>query len=172
VTAENPILLLPVGAGSRIAVTLPHDPSRPPLQAQLLQVTPVEGWSCEAEPDTLLTQFAAGPTAEGVVVHLPMTIELGAELWLDADVPALAGGHVIEVDGEGLRVTAWVGGECLGRLWTAGAGRPRFSGGDPDRLWLPAAWSARPSRLTLAVRGTRGCEPSTLSAIRLVPALG
>jgi hypothetical protein len=75
------------------------------------------------------------------------------------------------VEGEGLRVTAWLGGECLGRLWTAGAARPPFSGGDPDRLWLPAAWAAQASRLTLAVRGTRGCAPSVLTGIRLVPAV-
>ena len=170
VTAEDPWLLLPAGTGSRVAVTAPHDPSRPPLRAQLLRLAPVQGWTCGAEPDTVLTHYAARLPEDGKVVDLPLTLEPGEELWLDVDVPALPGGQVIEVDGEQLRVTAWAGGECLGRLWTGGEGRPRFTGGDPDRLWLPAAWSTHASRLTLAVRGTRGCDPSTLHAVRLVPA--
>jgi beta-galactosidase len=172
VTAEDPWLLLPAGSGSSVAVTLPHNPSRPALRAQLLRVTNVEGWSCGAEPDTVLTQYAGRPPEDGDVVDLPLTLEPGAELWLDVDVPALTGGHVIEVDGDGLRVTAWAGGECLGRLWTGGAGRPRFTGGDPDRLWLPEAWTVHASPLTLAVRGTRGSHSSTLNAIRLAPAPG
>ena len=171
-TAEDPWLLMPACSGSRIAVTLPHDPSRPPLRARLLHVAPVEGWSCEAEPDTVLAQFATSVPAGGSVVDLPVTIEPGTELWLDAELPALSGGHVVELDGDGLRTTVWAGGECLGRLWTSGARRPRFSGGDPDRLWLPAAWSTEPVRLTLAVRGTRGATGSMLNAVRLVPTGG
>ncbi|MFC3808938.1 beta-galactosidase [Terrabacter sp. MAHUQ-38] len=171
VTAEDPWLLMPAGTGSRVTVTVPHDPSRRPLRPQLLQVTPVHGWSCAVEPDTVLTRYAARLDEDGAVVDLPLTLEPGTELWLDVDVPALPDGHVIAVDGEDLRVTAWLGGECLGRLWT-GPGRPPFTGGDPDRLWLPAAWTTHASRLTLAVRGTRGFDPSTLNAIRLAPALG
>lgn len=52
-------------------------------------------------------------------------------------------------------------GECLGRVWADG--RPAFSGGDSNILWIPPGWSG----LTLLVRGTAGPGNPELRTLRL-----
>lgn len=150
---ENPWVMLPAGV-SEVAVTLPHHPSGGRLRAELLSLSPVTDWTCTAQNDAQLTAFATLETATAQAAtaqtELPLNLEPGQEVWLDVDLPAGDSGRLIRFDGSQLRVTAWAAGECLGRVWIGE--RPRFSGGDPDVLWLPAGWPG----LTLLVRGVAG----------------
>ncbi|MFB6720957.1 beta-galactosidase [Kribbella sp. NPDC056345] len=161
VSAENPWVLLPAGS-SQVAVTLPHDASRPGLGAELLTLTPITGWSCTAQDDELLTAFAVS-ASPGQTVELPLALDAGEEAWLDVDLPASESGHVLRFEGTQLRVTAWSGGECIGRVWLGD--RPAFSGGDPDRLWIPPSWSG----LTLLLGGVGGAGAAELRRLTLEP---
>ncbi|MDX6283287.1 MAG: beta-galactosidase, partial [Kribbellaceae bacterium] len=157
---ENPWVLLPAAFISEVSVTLPHHPSGAGLHAELLSLYPVTDWTCTIQNDELLTDFAIHEAAT-TESELPLTLEPGQEVWLDVDVPASDEGRLLRLDGTQVRATAWAGGECLGRIWIGD--RARFSGGDPDVLWLPAGWSG----LTLLVRGLAGSGTPVLRTLRL-----
>jgi len=166
--AENPWLLLPAGT-RRLALSMPHDPGRTQVRPELLTLHPVTGWSCTTQDDNALLEYASAGQP-GEQVDLPIVLEPGAETWLDVDLPAGAEGWLVHLHGSQIRATGWAGGECLGRVWLADPRRPQFSGGDPDILWIPAAWAATGARLTLLLRGTPGPAEPTLTALRMVPA--
>ena len=134
VSRENPWVMLPAGT-TEVSVTLPHHPSGDGLHAELLHLQPVTDWTCTAQDDELLTAFATREAAT-TDIELPLTLEPGQEVWLDVDLPGGGEDCLVRLDASQLRVTGWAAGECLGRIW-AGE-RPRFSGGDPDVLWVPA----------------------------------
>jgi hypothetical protein len=157
---ENPWVMLPAAFVSEVSITLPHHPSGEGLHAELLSLAPVTDWTCTVQNDELLTGFATHE-APATDIDLPLTLEPGQEAWLDVDLPACDEGRLLRLDGTQVRVTAWAGGECLGRIWIGD--RPRFSGGDPDVVWLPAGWSG----LTLLVRGLAGSSTPVLRTLRL-----
>ncbi|MEU0096707.1 beta-galactosidase [Kribbella sp. NPDC006257] len=158
---ENSWVMLPAGT-SQVSVTLPHHPSGGGLHAELLTLRPVTDWACTVQDDELLTAHAsrADSTTE---IDLPLTLEPGEEVWLDVDLPAGDEDCLVRLDGSQLRVTGWAAGECLGRIWAGD--RARFSGGDPDVLWVPAGWSG----LTLLVRGVAGAARPELRRLSLGP---
>ncbi|MEW2397055.1 beta-galactosidase [Streptomyces sp. NPDC046862] len=181
VTAEDPWVLLPAGT-HQVAVTLPHHPSGGGLGAELLGLEPVTGWSCSVQDDELLTRFAA-EAGRAQDIRLPLALEPGEEAWLDVDLPTSDDGFVVRLDGEQIRVTGWAArdagdddegdGECVGRVWVGDddsdgdgdgdGGRPAFSGGDSNILWIPSGWSG----LTLLVRGAAGPGNPELRTLRL-----
>jgi hypothetical protein len=169
VHAENPWVPLPAGS-RRVSLTMPHDPSGAQVRPELLTLRPVTGWSCTAQDDRALLGYAQDGDPDGERVDLPLALEPGGEVWLDVDLPAGAAGWLVHLDGSQVRATGWVGEECLGRVWLADPQRPRFSGGDPGVLWVPASWCAAGTRLTLLLRGTAGPAEPVLTALRLVPA--
>ena len=169
VHAENPWVLLPADTG-RVSLTMPHDPSGARVRPELLTLQPVTGWSCATQNDAALLDYALGGPADGSRVSLPVVLAPGAEAWLDVDLPPSPPGWLVHLEGTHVRATGWASAECLGRVWLDDPQRPRFSGGDPDVLWVPAAWTTAGTRLTLLLRGTAGPAQPTLTAIRLVPA--
>ncbi|MEU4393935.1 beta-galactosidase [Kribbella sp. NPDC023855] len=161
VNRENPWVMLPAGT-AEVSVTLPHHPSGDGLHAELLHLQPLTDWTCTAQDDELLTAFATREAAT-TDIELPLTLEPGQEVWLEVDLPDSGEDCVVRLDGSQLRVTGWAAGECLGRIWTGD--RPRFSGGDPDILWVPAGWQG----LTLLLRGVGGPGVPELRRLRLGP---
>ena len=157
---ENPWVMLPATFISEVSVTMTHHPSGAGLHAELLSLAPVTDWTCTVQDDELLTGFANRDAAT-TGIELPLALEPGQEVWLDVDVPAIDEGQLLTLDATQVRVTAWAGGECLGRTWIGD--RPRFSGGDPDLLWIPAGWSG----LTLLVRGVAGPGHPELRRLQL-----
>ncbi|GAA4699264.1 beta-galactosidase [Phytohabitans rumicis] len=163
---EDPWLLLPSGT-RQVSLTTSHNPSGAPVRAELLSLRPVTGWSCAVQDDSALTAYADDAQPVGEQVALPLALAAGEEVWLDLDLPSSGAGWLVRLDGAQLRATGWAGGECLGRVWLADPQRPRFSGGDADALWIPAAWTAAGTRLTLLVRGTAGPATPVLRTVRL-----
>ncbi|WP_217700797.1 beta-galactosidase [Krasilnikoviella flava] len=162
VVAEDPWLHLAPGEGAHVEVTLPHAPGALG-GAELLRLAPVRGWQVEPQPDTAILDLAARP-AEGVEVGLPLDLEPGDEAWLDVPLPA--GGRSLWFAGTQVRVSAFAHGELLGRVWLGDPAAPRFSGGRPTRLWLPAAWND--GGLRLLVRATAGPDRPRLARLRTV----
>ncbi|GAA3098208.1 hypothetical protein JOF29_005904 [Kribbella aluminosa] len=156
---EDPWALLPAGT-KQVSLTLPHDPSAGGLRAELLTLSPVRDWTCSAQNDELLTEFASRREA-GLDIELPLTLRPGEEAWLDLTLPTLENGALVRPEGAQVRVTGWASGECLGRVWLGD--RPAFSGGDPDVLWIPPGWSG----LALLVQGVDGPGTPELRAVRI-----
>lgn len=161
VTQDEPWLTLAPGEGADVAVTVPHRPGAG-LRAELLRLEPVLGWDVEPQPDDALLALAA-THATGERVSLPLDLAPGDEAWFDAEVPA--GGLSLRFEGRQVRVSAFANGELLGRVWLGDPARPRFTGGDATRLWLPAAWNS--GMIRLMVRATRGEESPLLGPVRV-----
>ncbi|MBE1876078.1 beta-galactosidase [Myceligenerans pegani] len=160
VTADEPWLTLAPGEGSDVAVTVPHRPGAA-LRAELLRLEPVRGWDVEPQPDDALLALAA-TAATGERVRLPLDLAPGDEAWFDVEVPT--GGLSLRLEGRQIRVSAFAAGELLGRVWLDDPARPRFTGGDSTRIWLPAAWNTGAVRFM--VRATRGEESPQLGRVR------
>ncbi|WP_129785367.1 beta-galactosidase [Promicromonospora panici] len=161
VTEHDPWLHLTPGEGHDVAITVPHLPGASPA-AELLLLEPVRGWDVEPQPDEAILALSLAD-AVGEPVPLPLELKPGEERWFDAAVPP--GGLSIGFEGAQVRVSAFAGGELLGRVWLDDPARPRFTGGDAGRLWLPAAWNA--GTIRFLVHGTRGEESPVLSGVRL-----
>lgn len=147
---DHPWTHLAPGEGRDTAITAAHLPGVLD-RAELLHLEPVEHWRVEPQSDEDLLALA-GRECGGEEVELPLELAPGEELWLDVPVPR--GGRSLRFEGAQARVSAFAGGELLGRVWLADEARPRFTGGDPGRLWLPGAWNR--GRIRLLVRGTAG----------------
>ncbi|TDD27762.1 beta-galactosidase [Kribbella turkmenica] len=160
VHAEDPWVLLPAGT-KQVSVTVPHNPSGGGLGAELLTLRPVTDWTCAVQDDELLTTFAQQKASATTEISLPLTLRPGEEVWLDVPLPTLQNGSVVRPEGTQVRVTGWASGECVGRVWLGG--RPAFSGGDPDVLWIPPGWSG----LTLLVRAVDGPAAPELRRLRV-----
>jgi beta-galactosidase len=163
VSPDDPWVHLAPGQGREVALTLPHWPGTVG-GAELLRLAPVRDWRVEPQPDTALIGLA-GSDSRGEDVELPLELEAGQEVWLDVPVPS--GGRSLRFEGAQVRVSAFAHGELLGRVWLEDANRPRFTGGDPGRLWLPEAWNAGGVRLL--VRGTIGDGRPVLARVTAAP---
>ncbi|WP_425956774.1 beta-galactosidase [Xylanimonas sp. McL0601] len=161
VTREDPWVHLAPGEGSDVAVTMPHRPGAS-LRAELFRLEPVRGWEVEAQPDHAIDLLST-QHAPGTAVRLPLALKPGEETWLDVVVPA--GGLSLRFEGRQVRVAAFAHGELLGRVWLEDAQRPRFTGGDPGRLWLPRAWND--ATLRLLVRATVSDESPILGGVQV-----
>lgn len=171
ITQDHPWLHLAPGEGREIAITLPHQPGLSGF-AHLLRLDAVRGWAVWPEPDhRYLGRVAAASivgAADGAdpMIDLPLALPLalapGQEVVVEVAVPA--GGLSLRFEGEQVRVAVVAGQELLGRVWLEDPGRPRFTGGDPGRVWLPGAWNAGTVRLV--VRGTPGPGTPVLDRIR------
>ncbi|WP_197034734.1 beta-galactosidase [Glycomyces sp. NRRL B-16210] len=150
VSPHDPWVHLAPGEGRDVAVTLPHWPITQG-GADLLRLASVRDWTVEPQPDHAIIALAQRESG-GERVELPVEVAPGEEIWLDVAVPS--GGRSLRFEGAQVRVSAFAGGELLGRVWTDDAARPRFTGGDPGRLWLPGAWNT--GAIRLLVRGTAG----------------
>ncbi|GAB4006474.1 hypothetical protein GCM10029992_57240 [Glycomyces albus] len=150
VSPDDPWLHLAPGEGRDVAVTVPHWPASGG-GAELLRLDPVRGWRVEPQPDEALLTLAGLPSG-GREIELPFEPAPGEEVWLDLAVPE--GGRSLRFEGRQVRVSAFAHGELLGRVWLEDPARPRFTGGDPGRLWLPNEWNSGTVRLL--VRGTTG----------------
>jgi hypothetical protein len=165
-TQDDPWLHLAPGAGREVAITVPHRPGAG-LAAELFRLEPVRGWDVEAQSDEAILDLSRADAA-GETVALPLELAPGEERWFEAAVPP--GGLSFGFDGAQVRVSAFAGGELLGRVWLDDPARPRFTGGDAGRLWLPAAWNDGTVRLL--VRATPGVEAPVLGGVRLTAAQG
>ncbi|MFB9662810.1 beta-galactosidase [Glycomyces mayteni] len=165
VSPIDPWVHLEPGQGRDVAVTAPHWPGSGSGPVELLRLEAVRGWQVEAQNDAAIIALA-GQDAEGLAVELPLELAPGEEAWLDVPVPD--GGLSLRFEGEQVRLSAFANGELLGRVWLDDPHRPRFTGGDPGRLWMPAGWNSGTVRVL--ARGTAGGVQPRLSRVTAAPA--
>ncbi len=166
---ENPWLAVPGGRTVAIAVTHPHDPGARPVRVSVLGLRPVAGWQLATLTDRDLDWRAREARAGTPAVDLPLTVPAGSDHWLDLELPAAPGGYAVRFEGHQLRLTVWLDGRCLGRVWLEDDHRPVFTGGDPGLLWAPGEWVAGGGRLTILAHGTAGGPEPTLRRIEARP---
>ncbi|MCC3761960.1 beta-galactosidase [Glycomyces sp. TRM65418] len=163
VSPEDPWVHLAPGEGRELAVALPHWPGSIGA-ATLLRLEAVRAWEVEPQPDDAILALSRKDGA-GESIALPLELDAGEEVWLDVAVPS--GGRSLRFAGEQIRISAFTGGELLGRVWLDDPARPRFTGGDPGRLWVPGSWNTGTVRLL--VRGTAGDRTPRLERVTAAP---
>lgn len=161
VSEQNPWLHLGPGEGDRVAITSPHRPGGfgP---ARLVRLRAVVGWDVQAENDAAL-MARVGRATPGASVELPVELAPGQERWFEATVPS--GSLRLRALGRQVRVSVVAGDELLGRLWLDDPARPRFTGGDGERVWLPGEWNT--GSIRFGVRATAGDHPPRLDGLLL-----
>ncbi|GAA2132008.1 beta-galactosidase [Glycomyces algeriensis] len=159
VSPNDPWVHLAPGEGRAVAITMPHWPVDSG-GATLLRLEAVRDWQVEAQADHALLALSEKDSA-GTAVGLPLELAPGEEAWLDVAVPS--GGCSLRFEGAQVRVSAFTRGELLGRVWLEDAARPKFTGGDPGRLWIPGSWNTGAVRLL--VHGTAGGERPRLARV-------
>lgn len=152
------------GAQHHLAITWPHDPSQPGMRAEILVLRPLTTWEVAPLTEHSLDELAAARRS-GTTVGLPVELDAGDDLWFDLDVPTSPTGLRLQLAGHQVRVTAWLGGRSLGRVWLGDQARPVVSGGDPESLWTPDVPAG--SVLTLLVHGTAGDLSPRLDSVAL-----
>lgn len=158
--AGDPWVILAPGEGHEIAVRVAHAPGA--LHgATLLTLEPVHDWTVIAQPDAELIA-AALVEATGERESLPVRLDPGSEVLLEAAVPA--GGLSLRFTGRQVRLSVFAAGRLLGRVWLDDPQAPPFTGGDPNRIWLPAVWNT--GRIRIIVHATAGsCRPELTELI-------
>ncbi|MDA1358214.1 beta-galactosidase [Glycomyces luteolus] len=159
VSPNDPWVHFAPGQGREIAITMPHWPVDGG-GATLLRLEAVRDWQVEAQADHDLLALSQ-KDGTGTEIALPLELAPGEEVWLDVPVPS--GGRSLRFEGEQVRVSAFAGGELLGRVWLDDAARPNFTGGDPGRLWIPGSWNTGAVRLL--VHGTAGGDRPRLARV-------
>lgn len=159
VSPNDPWVHLAPGKGRDVAVTMAHWPVSGG-GATLLRLDAVRDWQVEAQADDALLALSE-KDCSGSELELPLELAPGEEAWLDVPVPS--GGRSLRFEGAQVRVSAFVRGELLGRVWLDDETRPEFTGGDPGRLWIPGSWNTGAVRLL--VHGTAGGERPRLARV-------
>lgn len=102
-----------------------------------------EGWTVSAAEEEELLTHAGIMQEYASSTQLPVALEPGAAAWLYAStVNSDAGkGWRAKVAGTGLKLTVFLEGRIVGRLWLpCETDRPVLTGGSPDSFYLPGAW--------------------------------
>lgn len=147
-----------------LAITWPHDPSQPGMRAEIATIRPLTCWDTAPLTELRLDEQSTEQRS-GTTVDLPVQLAPGDDLWLDLDVPPSSTGLRLRLRGRQVRVTAWLGGRSLGRVWLGDQARPVVSGGDPESLWTPDVPAG--AILTLLVHGTAGDLSPSIDRVAL-----
>ncbi|MGO4548811.1 beta-galactosidase [Paenibacillus sp. 2TAB23] len=126
-------------------------------------------WTLQGAEEAELLAHAKSSRAGAAIMQLPVALEPGETAWLHAStVNSEAGaGWRAKVTGTGLKLTVFLGGRIVGRLWLAGGeSRPVLTGGSPDSFYLPGAWyEAGKGELTILLEAVDREQQGRLDAI-------
>lgn len=128
---------------ARIAIVLEQPFRRPAGEVLLYQGNPVQGWELAGWGESELADLAETRATGTESVKFPISLPQGGMAWLHADLPLAVDwerGWGLQVTGQGVKISAWLGKRLVGRLWLPSGMRPRMTGGLDDRMTLPAAW--------------------------------
>jgi beta-galactosidase len=135
--------LSPAGETARVAIVVEQPFRRPTGEVRLYQGKSVQAWELAGWGESELADLAENSNPAGEAVHFPVSQARGAMAWLHTNLPLSIDwehGLGLQLAGQGLKVSAWVGKCLVGRLWLPSETRPRMTGGFDDRMVLPSAW--------------------------------
>ncbi len=131
------------GKSARIAVIVSQTFRRPAGQVMLYQGTAIHGWELAGWNEVRCIELAEKSASDAGEVDFPLRFTGGAMGWLQADLPLTVDwdkGLALQLVGQDLKITAWIGEHMIGRIWLPSTMRPRMAGGMDDRMVLPAHW--------------------------------
>ncbi len=128
---------------ARLAIVLGQPFRRPSGEVVLYQGNAIQGWELVGWGEAELSALAGSPVPQIESVKFPLTLPRGEMAWLHADLPLEIDweqGWGLQLAGQGIKLSAWVGSRLVGRIWLPSEMRPLMTGGAYDRLVLPSAW--------------------------------
>jgi len=160
------------GEPARIAVVVEQPFRRPAGEMLLYEGNLVQGWELAGWGESELADLANNSAPEAEAVILPLSLPRGGMTWLHADLPLAVNwerGWGLQMAGQGIKVSAWLGKRLVGRLWLPSEMRPRMAGGLDDRLVLPSAWLREAEgKLHLLLESVGNQPAGELSEIRFI----
>jgi beta-galactosidase len=131
------------GATATIAIIVEQAFRRPAGQVVLYQGMALKNWNVAGWDESRLAAQAKKASLDGKGIQLPITLPAGAMAWLNTRISSSINwgqGWGLQIIGQGLKVSAWIGQRLAGRIWLPSPNRPRMAGGLDDRMVLPESW--------------------------------
>ncbi|WP_127492650.1 beta-galactosidase [Paenibacillus glycanilyticus] len=128
-------------------------------------------WVISGAEEPELSAHANAARSQSQVTELPVQLEAGQTAWLYSTIPNSDNGKGwrAAVSGSGLKLTVFLEGRIVGRIWTPGEeGRPVITGGSPQSVYLPGVWfNKKEGELVILLEAVDQTAPCRLDAIRL-----
>lgn len=162
------------GEAVEVAILLERHLGRSAGRIKLLEGSEAVNWRLTGSGESELAAHAARSKPNAASAALPVTLQPGGMAWLYGELSRLqqAGeGCRIIIDGGYAKVTAFLDGRLIARLWTEGGeARPPVTGGSQNSFYLPRPWlqgeSGRPAELAFLLEAVDTGHPAELRAIR------
>ncbi|WP_059040516.1 beta-galactosidase [Paenibacillus rubinfantis] len=131
------------GQELQLDVFLQRTMGQPAGQVLVYEGTEASEFTIAAAEEAELRVAADLAATSATSSELPLTLDSGEVGWLMAQIPNSAHdmGWRVRVAGSGLKLTVFMEGQIIGRLWLpGGAGRPTMTGGSADSFYMPGPW--------------------------------
>jgi len=139
----------------------------------LLEGRAATDWWVAGAGEAELWAAAVEAQSQATCAGLPYRLPPGDVTWLLAEldeVEGRPGGWAVSCQGRNAKVSAFLNGRLVGRLWLPSATRPRLVGGVDDRLFLPGPWWRQAAnRLALLVEAIAANEPAEITQVTFRP---
>lgn len=130
-------------------------------------------WIISGAEEPELSAHAKALRAQSQDAILPVRLEPGQTAWLYGTVQNSDNGKGWRamVSGSGLKLTVFLEGRLVGRIWTpCEEGRPVITGGSQQSVYLPGVWfEKKEGEIALFLEAVDQAGPCRLEAIRLQP---
>lgn len=163
------------GEAVEIAILLERHLGRSAGRIVLLEGSEAVNWRLTGSGESKLAAHAARSKPNAASATLPVMLQPGGMAWLYGELSQLqhaSEGCRIIIDGGYAKVTAFLDGRLIARLWTEGGeARPPVTGGSQNSFYLPGPWlqgeAGRPAELALLLEAVDAGHPAELRAIRV-----
>ncbi|OMF22717.1 hypothetical protein BK133_25790 [Paenibacillus sp. FSL H8-0548] len=144
----------------------------PSGQVYLYEGNKAGDWSITSAEENELLAHAVSQRAHTQSIELPVSLEPGEVAWLYASTrnSEAGAGWRARVVGSGLKLTVFLEGQIVGRLWLlSDSNRPVLTGGSPDSFYLPGAWfEGEKGELSILLEAVDREKQGRLEAIQFI----
>lgn len=161
------------GEAIQLMVVLTTSYGSPAGSVQLYEGVAANEWRLTACEEAGLLQWADARRAEAKPVDGTVRCEPGQVSWLYGTFDDLRsnGGWRVRCQGRNVKLTVFLGGVLIGRLWLEGGpNRPDMRGGDPDSFYIPGPWlQEKNNELVMMIEAVTAGEEGVVDAFRFIP---
>lgn len=163
------------GEAVELAVLVERHLGRSAGRVKLLEGSEAVNWRLSGSEEAELAAHAARSKPDAAAAELPLSLQPGSIAWVYGELDPQqhnGGGCRLTVDGSRAKVSAFLNGRLVARLWTQGGeSRPHVTGGSPDSFFLPGIWlqeeDGRPAVLALLVEAVDAGHPAELRELKV-----
>lgn len=165
---------LSAGQPAELAIFLERVIGLPPgRRAVMYEGIKATDWVISGAEEPELSAHSAAARSQALAAELPVQLEPGQTAWLYGATPNSDNGKGWRamVSGTGLKLTVFLEGRMVGRIWTPGEeARPVITGGSQQSFYLPGVWfNKKEGQLAILLEAVDQAAPCRLDAIRLQP---